>query len=62
MLFVLFPLLSNYSMNDRSRNFLAYDYAVNILKSMPKNSILFTKGDNQMFPLAELQMVENVPN
>ncbi|MEK6647219.1 MAG: DUF2723 domain-containing protein [Candidatus Firestonebacteria bacterium] len=60
MLFVLFPLLSNYSMNDRSRNFLAYDYAVNILKSMPKNSILFTKGDNQMFPLAELQMVENV--
>ncbi len=49
---------ANYSNSDRSRNFVSFDYAVNELKSLSQNAILFTWGDSGAFPLWYLQFVE----
>lgn len=48
-------LAKNYYINDRSQNRLAYNYAYNILQSCPPNTLLFTSGDNDTFPLWALQ-------
>lgn len=59
----LLPALAvsgNYDRNDRSGNFLAYDYAYNLLMSCPQNAILFTHGDNDTFPVWCLQEVYKV--
>ncbi len=50
----------NYSMNDRSGNYVAWDYSYNMLMSCEKDGILFTNGDNDTFPVWYLQEVENV--
>jgi len=55
----LLPLSRNYFYNDRSRHYIAYDYGMNILKTLEKDSILFAEGDNIIFPLAYLQIVEH---
>jgi len=47
----LIPVKANYFYNDRSRNYMAYDYAYNMLNSCGKNAIMFTSGDNDTFPL-----------
>lgn len=44
--------------HDRSRNWIPYYYARNIIDSVPPNSILCTYGDNDTFPLWYLQEVE----
>ena len=49
---------SHYRKNDRSRNFISFDYAVNELKSLPAKAIFFTWGDSGAFPLWYLQYVE----
>ncbi|RKZ33114.1 hypothetical protein DRQ33_04745 [bacterium] len=46
--------------NDRSRNYIPYDYAFNILDSVDKDGIIFTNGDNDTFPLWFLQAVPKV--
>ena len=46
--------------HDRSRNFVARDFAVALLSSLDRNAILFTNGDNDTFPLWYAQEVENV--
>jgi len=51
-------LYNHFSKNDRSRNFIAFDYAVNELKSLSHNGILFTWGDSGAFPLWYLQFIE----
>lgn len=51
-------LYNHFHKNDRSRNFIAFDYAVNELKSLSHNGILFTWGDSGAFPLWYLQFVE----
>jgi hypothetical protein len=50
----------NYDDHDRSGNYVARDYAYNLLTSLKEDAILFTNGDNDTYPLWYLQHVEGV--
>ncbi|GAK57413.1 hypothetical protein U27_04380 [Candidatus Vecturithrix granuli] len=61
LMFLLIPgslMLRHVREVDRSRNYVAYDYASNVLMSLQPNAILFTWGDSGAFPLWYLQIVE----
>ena len=51
-------LYTNRFPNDFSRHFMAFDYAENSLKSAGEKGVLFTWGDNGVFPLWYLHDVE----
>jgi len=51
---------SNLGDHDRSGDHIAWDYGYNILQSCPPNTILFTNGDNDTYPLWYLQTVEGM--
>ena len=58
---LIMPLQRGFtSHNNRSNNYLPYDYAYNLLNSCDKDAILFTNGDNDTFPLWFLQNVEKI--
>ncbi len=62
VLFVLYPasqLKANYWLNDRSKNFIAYDMGNAELNFSPEFSVLFTWGDSGAFPMWYLQFVEH---
>ncbi len=54
----LLPLSKNYFKNDRSRHYFAYDFGMNILKTLEEGAVLFVSGEKRTFPLAYLHMVE----
>ncbi len=60
VLMPIFPVANNYFYNDRSRNFMAFDYSDNYLKSCRPNAILITNGDNDTFPVWCLQQVYGI--
>lgn len=61
-LLVLLPIIpakANYFETDRTKNYMAYDYAYNLLSSCEKDALLFTSGDNDTFPLWAMQQCYN---
>ncbi len=52
--------VENYGDHDRSENYVARDYAHNMLSSLDENAVVFTNGDNDTYPLWYLQEVEGV--
>ncbi|MBR9922035.1 MAG: DUF2723 domain-containing protein [Bacteroidetes bacterium] len=53
-------LAENFDDNDRSEIVASRDYAHNFLESCEPNSIIFTYGDNDTYPLWYAQEVENI--
>jgi Protein of unknown function (DUF2723)/Tetratricopeptide repeat len=63
VLMIALPLLlmkNLWYFHDRRGNYVAHDYAYNMLKPLAMNSYVFTNGDNDTFPLWYLQQVEKV--
>ncbi len=52
--------IAEYHRQDQSRNYLAFDYAVNSLMLLPAHAVLITWGDSGAFPLWYLQGVERL--
>ncbi len=46
--------------HDRRGNYVAHDYAYNMLQPLAPNSYVITNGDNDTFPLWYMQQVENL--
>ncbi|MDZ7401964.1 MAG: DUF2723 domain-containing protein [candidate division KSB1 bacterium] len=53
-------LAFNFHQQDRSGNYVAFDYSYNLLQSCEPDAILFTNGDNDTFPLWFLQYVKQI--
>ncbi|HAW50260.1 TPA: hypothetical protein DCX16_04870, partial [bacterium] len=61
--FLLLPLILfkfHYLQNNRSRHYFSYDYGMNIIKPLKEKGIFLVKGDDPLFQLWYLQIVENI--
>ena len=53
-------LAVNYGLCDQSRNYTAYEHALNIFRTVDQGSTLFLDGDNNVFPVAYGRIVEDM--
>ena len=63
VIFIMMPitmLATDFHEHNRKGNYVAWDYAYNMLNSCEPNGIIFTNGDNDTFPLWYIQEVENL--
>ncbi len=57
----MYAINKNFSQNNESKNYVAYDFNKNLLESIPENGLLITTGrDNMTFPLYYLRKVEGI--
>jgi hypothetical protein len=54
----LLPLLGNWKMNDRSRNYIPYDFGQNNLRSAEPNALVFTNNWDIYSPILYIKYVE----
>ncbi len=59
MMFVA-PLVSHYRANDKSDYYFAYDFGVNLLKTLDRDALYFPSTDHFIYPLFYLQEVEKL--
>lgn len=60
LLLVALPILGNRSTASRAGEYIARDFAIDLLESLEPYAILITAGDNDTFPLWYAQEVEGV--
>ncbi len=53
-------LVLNYRVSDQSRNYTAYEHALNIFRTADHGAILFVEGDNHFFPVTYGRIVERM--
>ncbi len=58
LVFSILPARHGWFTHDRSDNYLARDYAYNMLASLEPDAILITNGDNDTYPMWYIQNVE----
>ncbi|MEK6646201.1 MAG: DUF2723 domain-containing protein [Candidatus Firestonebacteria bacterium] len=54
------PFAYNYYYNNKASYTIAYNYGINILKTLEENACFLGTGDNQIFTLAYFKMVEGI--
>jgi hypothetical protein len=60
LLVVALPILGNYATASRAGEYVARDFAVDLLQSVEPYAVLITAGDNDTFPLWYAQEVEGI--
>jgi tetratricopeptide (TPR) repeat protein len=53
-------LVLNFGVSDQSRNYTAYEHALNIFRTTERGSLLFVNGDNHLFPVIYSRLVERM--
>jgi len=53
-------LVLNFGVSDQSRNYTAYEHALNIFRTTERGSLLFINGDNHLFPVIYARLVERI--
>ncbi len=53
-------LISNYGISNQSRNYVAYEHAENIFRTVNYGGTVFIDGDNNLFPLTYNRIIERM--
>jgi Flp pilus assembly protein TadD len=53
-------LVLNFGVSDQSRNYTAYEHALNIFRTTGGSPVLFINGDNHLFPVIYTRLVERM--